>query len=379
MFDLESDRLKLRNVLDDCSTGLLAIKNPLQSALLSKAIVANETQLEFGLIDSCHNLKSSSSVNTVDTAFFTPPITILDLLREASEENSQLPTFCLEDFLNFCNDLTYMRKHRCSVTPDKVNQKSVGDSVSGVSEATVTINVPKTSSGDENGRLRDSSLPVIFPSQSNSNLQSDRKQASALNVFSKPSVEFNSNNNIYNNSNCNKSKYSNSTGSASFHGAGVTVHKRTHSFDNEELDRCIEPVGSYSSSHVVQKAAVGKERVNPFKTARTQFVSEGGVLPPKQPAQTGKSSVISSLSKSVFGGSSSGSSAGKVKTGELVEELAHLDKALVEKIESDIIHKGQPVVFNDIAGLEFAKKCVQELIVWPMSRPGLFLINPNPP
>jgi fidgetin-like protein 1 len=56
----------------------------------------------------------------------------------------------------------------------------------------------------------------------------------------------------------------------------------------------------------------------------------------------------------------------------LPPELEHCEKALVEKIESEIVQRGQPVVFDDIAGLEFAKKCVNELICWPMSRPDLF-------
>jgi SpoVK/Ycf46/Vps4 family AAA+-type ATPase len=52
------------------------------------------------------------------------------------------------------------------------------------------------------------------------------------------------------------------------------------------------------------------------------------------------------------------------KEKELPPELAHLDKELVAKIENDIIDQGQQVTFDDIAGLEFAKKCVQELICW---------------
>lgn len=53
-------------------------------------------------------------------------------------------------------------------------------------------------------------------------------------------------------------------------------------------------------------------------------------------------------------------------------ELAGYDKALVEKIEAEIIHHGQPVRFEDISGLNFAKKTVQELICWPMKAPDLF-------
>ena len=56
----------------------------------------------------------------------------------------------------------------------------------------------------------------------------------------------------------------------------------------------------------------------------------------------------------------------------LPPELAHLEKALVEKIESEIVAHGQSITFDEIAGLEFAKKTVNELICWPMSRPDLF-------
>jgi SpoVK/Ycf46/Vps4 family AAA+-type ATPase len=56
----------------------------------------------------------------------------------------------------------------------------------------------------------------------------------------------------------------------------------------------------------------------------------------------------------------------------LPPELAHCEKALVEKIESEIVHQGQSITFDEIAGLEFAKKTVDELICWPMARPDLF-------
>lgn len=31
--------------------------------------------------------------------------------------------------------------------------------------------------------------------------------------------------------------------------------------------------------------------------------------------------------------------------------------------------QGQPLTWDDIAGLEFAKKTIQEIVVWPMLRP----------
>jgi len=57
---------------------------------------------------------------------------------------------------------------------------------------------------------------------------------------------------------------------------------------------------------------------------------------------------------------------------ELPEELKGCDPLMVERIELEIIDRGQPVTFDDIAGLEFAKKTIIELIVWPMKNPQLF-------
>ncbi|CAI9728748.1 fidgetin 1 [Octopus vulgaris] len=41
--------------------------------------------------------------------------------------------------------------------------------------------------------------------------------------------------------------------------------------------------------------------------------------------------------------------------------------------------KGPPVSWNDIAGLEFAKKNIQEIVVWPMLRPDIFTGLRGPP
>lgn len=68
---------------------------------------------------------------------------------------------------------------------------------------------------------------------------------------------------------------------------------------------------------------------------------------------------------SVANGSSK-SSAGGEKDESLPESLQHFDKNLIQKLEGDIWQeKGKtPVTFRDIAGLDFAKKNVQELVCW---------------
>ncbi|CAM9657430.1 unnamed protein product [Hapterophycus canaliculatus] len=75
------------------------------------------------------------------------------------------------------------------------------------------------------------------------------------------------------------------------------------------------------------------------------------------------------------GGASGGGGGGGGGGGEeeeLPEELQHLDKAMVEKIMQEVQQRGDPVTFDQIAGLEFAKKSVIELVCWPMERPDIF-------
>ncbi|KAL3944615.1 MAG: hypothetical protein SGBAC_001327 [Bacillariaceae sp.] len=57
---------------------------------------------------------------------------------------------------------------------------------------------------------------------------------------------------------------------------------------------------------------------------------------------------------------------------ELPEELQHLDKELVKKIQNEIMESGDKITFDDIAGLDEAKQTVQEVVCWPMKRPDLF-------
>jgi SpoVK/Ycf46/Vps4 family AAA+-type ATPase len=45
---------------------------------------------------------------------------------------------------------------------------------------------------------------------------------------------------------------------------------------------------------------------------------------------------------------------------------------MVEIIESEIMERHPNITWEDIAGLEFAKKTINEIIIWPMKRPDLF-------
>ena len=66
--------------------------------------------------------------------------------------------------------------------------------------------------------------------------------------------------------------------------------------------------------------------------------------------------------------------------GEPVHELLrNLDPKLIESIENEIVDRGKPVEWEDIAGLVFAKKTLNEVVVWPMLRPDIFTGLRAPP
>ncbi len=52
---------------------------------------------------------------------------------------------------------------------------------------------------------------------------------------------------------------------------------------------------------------------------------------------------------------------------------------MVELIENEIMERQLNITWNDIAGLEFAKKTINEIIIWPMLRPDIFKGIRSPP
>lgn len=62
-----------------------------------------------------------------------------------------------------------------------------------------------------------------------------------------------------------------------------------------------------------------------------------------------------------------------------VPEVPNVEPRLVEMIMQEVLDLGGQVDWDDIAGLAFAKKCVMEVVVWPMRRPDLFRGLRSPP
>lgn len=61
------------------------------------------------------------------------------------------------------------------------------------------------------------------------------------------------------------------------------------------------------------------------------------------------------------------------------DRLANVDPKLIETIENEIISQVCHLDWDDIVGLEHAKKTIKEIIIWPMQRPDIFTGLRGPP
>jgi len=62
----------------------------------------------------------------------------------------------------------------------------------------------------------------------------------------------------------------------------------------------------------------------------------------------------------------------KGKENDLTSQCKNIDPKMIEMISNEIMDCGTEVNWDDIAGLEFAKTTIKEIIVWPMLRPDIF-------
>lgn len=61
------------------------------------------------------------------------------------------------------------------------------------------------------------------------------------------------------------------------------------------------------------------------------------------------------------------------------ERLKNIEPKMIELIKNEIMHSKASVSWDDIAGLEYAKKIIKEVIVYPMLRPDIFTGLRRPP
>ncbi|XP_042332224.1 fidgetin-like protein 1 isoform X2 [Sceloporus undulatus] len=61
------------------------------------------------------------------------------------------------------------------------------------------------------------------------------------------------------------------------------------------------------------------------------------------------------------------------------ERLKNIEPKMIELVMQEIMDHGPPITWDDIAGVEFAKATIKEIVVWPMLRPDIFTGLRGPP
>ncbi|XP_022599490.1 fidgetin-like protein 1 [Seriola dumerili] len=146
------------------------------------------------------------------------------------------------------------------------------------------------------------------------------------------------------------------------------------------------------------QAAADPRAGSNFKTAREQFIVDQQKKHSHQP-QRGQTPGMTATVKKSLGANRSrgafskfvspiprqeeeegGASCNSNQEPQILDErLKNFEPKIIELIMSEIMDHGPPVAWDDIAGLEFAKTTIKEIVVWPMLRPDIFTGLRGPP
>ncbi|XP_076754149.1 fidgetin-like protein 1 [Xylocopa sonorina] len=131
-----------------------------------------------------------------------------------------------------------------------------------------------------------------------------------------------------------------------------------------------------------------KQKMNVFKTARDELSIQQTKANRPQPKKTlgGKVSVNSQFicpfkrekektiqaHENMYNNETDSTEVGD-------ERLKNIEPKMVELIKNEIMDSKTSISWNDIAGLEYAKKIIKEVVVYPMLRPDIFTGLRRPP
>lgn len=156
--------------------------------------------------------------------------------------------------------------------------------------------------------------------------------------------------------------------------------------------------GDVGRGHIGIHAGTDLSAGTNFKTAREHFIVDQQKKHSSQLQQGQSTGVSATIKKSLGANRSRGAfskfvspiprqeeeESGKTSNSnhELQiqnKQLKNFEPKIVELIMSEIMDHGPPVAWDDIAGLEFAKTTIKEIVVWPMLRPDIFTGLRGPP
>ncbi|CAG0895721.1 unnamed protein product [Darwinula stevensoni] len=125
---------------------------------------------------------------------------------------------------------------------------------------------------------------------------------------------------------------------------------------------------------IMEKNAAGAKLSYSSSNNRSLGLTRRGVNTKFVPPVRGRDDTSGGMQKLHGGGSQS-----EHNNENMDPRLKHIDPKMVELIESEIMDQGSPVTWDDIAGLSYAKKTIQEMVVLPLLRPDIFRGLRGPP
>ncbi|XP_059061763.1 fidgetin-like protein 1 [Achroia grisella] len=153
-------------------------------------------------------------------------------------------------------------------------------------------------------------------------------------------------------------------------GRGRSILKNTAQSSTNNKDPIVEDINKDEDEYRAHKSNVAKIT---FKTAREQLLASN----PAAKRTLGASRKAQAKFVSPMIGAQDKQ---ETQDPEFTDErLKHIDPKMIELIESEIIDKGTPIGWEDIAGLQMAKSVIQEAVVWPLLRPDIFTGLRRPP
>ncbi|GBO35981.1 Fidgetin-like protein 1 [Araneus ventricosus] len=142
------------------------------------------------------------------------------------------------------------------------------------------------------------------------------------------------------------------------YGAGLSTKRHVEEDQESNAERSIKKFNSYNAKSSTQSKS------EPSKSCGTGFVTASSMYrnPLKKaekddkPPETNQEPELSSH-----------------------DSLKHFDKKIVEVVFNEIMDFSPNIKWSDIAGLDFVKTTVQEIVIWPLLRPDIFTGLRAPP
>ncbi|KAJ3101880.1 hypothetical protein HDU97_000993 [Phlyctochytrium planicorne] len=158
--------------------------------------------------------------------------------------------------------------------------------------------------------------------------------------------------------------------------------KRSHAVDEDDDNEPPEPASSFMTAYdkmVLNNLKKGGDN----GSSKPPLVADSRKRSLGVTSSTKRSKFVSPLLSNKDKEGENGSKKSMKPNGKAEEpiddRLKNIDPKMVEAIMNEIMDKGRPVVWDDIAGLEHAKNTIKEVVVWPMLRPDIFNGIRGPP